>query len=215
MGWPRLLNPLICPKPPHDGINCSPEGLCASFREPYHLSISTRQTVPMSGLIFNLSILSQLGFILPLEIPQDDISVAWSAFADQIHDCSDLRHCVTQSAIMILLVSGPNSQDEHMIFDLFKDSKLSQTVCSFQLKPVHRAFRLHPEGKENCSIQVESIEGGEFVLGCRLTAKHQTSSLMLDTKGLGHFSFQGPDDFHCTIVDERFHVDAVELLQSD
>lgn len=53
------------------------------------------------------------------------------------------------------------------------------------------------------------------MLGCRLIAKHQTSSLVLDTKGLGHFSFQGPDDFHCVSVYERFHVDAVELLQSD
>lgn len=169
----------------------------------------------MSGLIFNLPILSQLGFLLPLEIPRVDISVAWSAKADQIHDWSDLSCRVTQSAIMRLLVSGSNSQDEHMIFGLFKDSKFSQTVCSFQLKPVHRAFRLPPEGKENCSIQVESIEGGKSVLGCRLTAKHQTSSLVLDTKGLGHFSFQRPDDFHCASVDERFHVDAVELLQSD
>lgn len=72
----------------------------------------------MSGLIFNLPILSQLGFMLPLEIPQGDISVAWSAKANKIHDWSDLSCRVIQSAIMILLVSGSNSQDEHMIWSI-------------------------------------------------------------------------------------------------
>lgn len=107
--------------------------------------------------------------MLPSEIPQDDISVAWSAKADKIHDWSDLSCRVIQSA----------------------------------------------RGQRKLFNEVESIEGGESMLGCRLIAKHQTSSLVLDTKeGLDHFSFQGPDDFHCASVYERLHVDAVELLQS-
>lgn len=114
---------------------------------------------------------------------------------------------------MILLVSGCNSQDEHMTFGLLRDSNLSQKVCSFQLEPVHRAFHFPPMNRESCPVQVESAESGESVMVCRLAAKHQATDLVVDTEGLCHFTFQGPDG-HAS-VDESFRVDAVELLRSD
>lgn len=153
--------------------------------------------------------------MLPKHIPSEGISIASSAKADQLHDLDDLSRHIAQSPPMVFLVSGRNSQDDHLTFGLF-DSKgysgVGQTTRAFQLKPVHRVFG-SLENRESFSIRAESTEDGKSVLVGRLTTKYQAISLVIDTEGIGRFTVQGP--YGCASVDEGFSVDAVELPQSD
>lgn len=182
----------------------------AFFKEAYLPSIQRK--VPASGLLFNLPILSQLGFVLPRYIPLEGISVSWS---DGVYKLRELRNHLTESPPMILLVSGSDDEDQNFTFGLFNPTGYSdeeQTACAFQLEPVHRIFRVSPGNPGNCSIQLES-EGEWPTLNGRLTAKEQDMELMVDITNFGSFYVRGQDG--SAAVTEIFYADVVELLCCD
>lgn len=92
------------------------------------------------------------------------------------------------------------------------DTGFDRTTISFQLEPVHQGHSSWTTSGD-CSIQAESAEGGKSVLVCRLAINKEkkVTNLVVDSEGLGRFTFQGPDG--CVNVDENLRVDAMELLR--
>lgn len=189
---------------------------------------SVHREVPSPGHIFNLPILSQLGILLPRYLVDYGISVDLTVKNDEM-DLGKLEKHIIEKPPIVLLVSGSN-QGQKVIYGLFypKGSIDEEAEpCIFQLEPVHRVFRTEYLYRHGLSIQVHpnddkkptletSIIWGKMPQSSamidRLGAGNNIMSLAVSEEGFGHFTVNR-DSF--SRIEERFSVDAIELLKCD
>lgn len=189
---------------------------------------SVHREVTLPGHIFDLPILSQLGILLPRYLVCYGISVDWTVKNDKIH-LGKLENHITEKPPIVLLVSG-SSQGQKVIFGLLypKGSTVEETEpYLFQLEPVHRVFSAPYLYRHNLSIQVYSDDDKKPTLEAaiiwgkisqssamvdRPAAGNNIMSLAVSEEGFGHFIVDR-DSF--PRIEERFSVDAIELLKCD
>ena len=226
LGLMRILGPLLCPKLlPQDRLPSSVVETQEFIKKSY--APSFQREVPSSGYIFNLPLLGQLGLMLPRWVPEQGMSVAWSATRDQMNLC-DMKDHITQKPPLLLLVSGRSRQDQqHVTFGFsypkgfipeeFDDEFGMIKATMFQFEPVQRAFHITGGEADDYFIRVDLEDNPTITSQIsredkRSVGNQSVLSLKVDSKGLGHFMVQV---HNLPSINEYFHVDALELVKCD
>lgn len=198
--------------------------------------IPSLRDVPSLGSICTLPILSQLGIILPHELPLRGLFLELSVRHDQINPEEIKARIDKMEVLTVFLVSGnsPTGQVKfgffHANHNLHGDLDIFANTLLFQLEPIHRVFYLPCLKTRDFSIQAHSDdnEKSESALMASVSWKRERKdhiksttamidwlaleqdamSLVVSEDGLGRFTVQTEEH----TIEERFSVDAVELL---
>ncbi|OJJ85244.1 uncharacterized protein ASPGLDRAFT_57413 [Aspergillus glaucus CBS 516.65] len=214
-GWARLLGPMYSTKfldklSPSDSVSVTQ----ALLREAFVPIFQQKASVP--SVILDLPTWSQLTILMPFNPQIKTTSLCWSAASKQQLSLYDFYQAAstTQSQDHIILISGNNDQDSHLILGalLSKPStgESGQIMINriFQLKQIHRAFR-PPTRISECPLQLHDNHASMTVL----TKDRDAVNLTLnETSKSGQFSIRNASDLK---IELRFNVDAVELLYVD